>query len=233
MPKRLKLSPRLQEAANQVRPGSVAADVGTDHGYLACYLAAEGISPKAFASDLNPGPLSHAEEEICKNGLQGKVVPVLSDGVQKLPLEEIDDIIIAGMGGDLILSIISDPRLCDSHYRLILQPMTKANVLRRGLYRLGFELLQETAVRDGRFIYTVMTAFYCGEKREIDNCFAQVGLVDLRSGRAAKEYFGRVLVRLESRLEGLRCAGADNMELHELEELIETIKERMKHDDGA
>ena len=224
MDKPLKLSPRLLAAASQVRPGATAADVGTDHGYLACYLALQTGCPKVYASDLNPKPLEQAVRTIAENGLEGRVLPILSDGVKELPLSEIDDVIVAGMGGDLILSILSDPRLFDPEKRLILQPMSKAEVLRRGLYRMGFELIRETAVRDGRFVYTVLAVRYTGISREVDEFFALTGLL---SGKTPDEraYLSRVLEKVKKKTSGLSRAGNEVPE--KLKQLVERLEEKL------
>ena len=229
METQLKLSPRLLAVARQVRQGVISADVGTDHGYLACHLAYHHICPKVYASDLNRGPLEQAVRTVRDCGLEGKVIPLLSDGVRELPLDEISDIAVAGMGGDLILSIISDFRLRSSEKRLILQPMTKTEVLRRGLYKMGFELYRETAVRDGRFVYTVLTARYTGKKREIDEFFAQVGLL-MGKTEEEKACLNRVLSRVEKKLAGIRRSGSG--ETKELEQLAEMIKERILNGKG-
>ena len=165
----LKLNKRLTAAAEQVRPGAVAADIGTDHGYLACALVLSGRCRKVYAADLNREPLERAEATIAAYGLKEAVIPLLSDGVQNLPAEEVTDFVIAGMGGDLIGSILMDERLYDPAKRFILQPMTKADVLRRTLYRNGFALTEESAVQDARFVYSVMTAVIPETKRRSTN----------------------------------------------------------------
>ena len=225
-PKLPPLKPRLLTAASFVRKGAVAADVGTDHGYLACFLAGERICPKVYASDLNPGPLGTAKEHIRACALEGRVIPLLSDGVRGLPLDEISDLVIAGMGGDLILSFLGDPGLRDPEKRLILQPMTKAEVLRRGLARLGFSLLEEKAVRDGRFVYTVLLVRFTGQEREIPDADAFCGLLDGGS-REGREYLCRILKTLEKK----RAGEKDPEETKRAGRLIKEIKERIGNDD--
>lgn len=226
MESRLKLSPRLLAAARMVRQGSSAADVGTDHGYLACYLALEWGCKKVYASDLNQGPLEQAARTVREYGAEGWVTVLLSDGVKELPLEEITDVVVAGMGGDLILSIVNDPRLRDPEKRLVLQPMTKAEVLRRGLYQMGFEVCEETAVRDGRFVYTVITARYAGLVKDIDDCFALTGLL---AGRTEEEtaYLSRLVSRLDQKLRGIAQSGNSGDAEHLLQ-LKKQIEEKMK-----
>ena len=72
MENQLKLSPRLLAVARQVRRGAIGADVGTDHGYLACHLAYHHVCPKVYASDLNRGPLEQAARTVRECGLEEK-----------------------------------------------------------------------------------------------------------------------------------------------------------------
>ena len=134
-----------------------AADVGTDHGYLAAYLAAEGICGSVIACDINEKPLALAERTVRENGLAGKVATVLSDGLDNVDGSGITHIICAGMGGELIADIISRCAWArDTH--LVLQPMTKADELRRYLYDNGWRVTAEKARRDGDFVYAIMLA---------------------------------------------------------------------------
>lgn len=134
-----------------------AADIGTDHGYLAAYLVQSGICKSAVAADINEKPLASAKKTIAEYGLEGKVTPLLSNGLDSVPRGDITHIICAGMGGELIADIISR---CEwaKECTLILQPMTKPDELREWLYDHGFLITRELARRDGRFVYSVMTA---------------------------------------------------------------------------
>lgn len=142
-----------------------AADIGTDHGYLACYLVQSGICGRAAAADINELPLKSAERTVSEYGLGDRVELILSDGLDNVPSEGITDVICAGMGGELIVQILSRHEWI-KRCALILQPMTKAGVLRRWLYENGFAVGEERACRDGRFVYAVMRARYAPE--EID-----------------------------------------------------------------
>ena len=96
------LSPRLKTAADMVRKGVVAADIGTDHAYLPSYLVLSGICPRALACDLRKGPLENAAETLEHWNIADKITLRLSDGLDELSAGEADDIIMAGMGGILI-----------------------------------------------------------------------------------------------------------------------------------
>ena len=169
------LSARLAAAAEMVRKGGVICDVGTDHALLPCRLWLDG-ERKLIAADINEGPLLSARQTISHYiGDENAVRLVLSDGLDKI--DYADDVIIAGMGGELIARIILGCRfLCkDTHF--ILQPMTKAEVLRRELYKNGFYIEKELAVKDAGRLYVVMSVYYDGQSRETDDTFAYIGKV--------------------------------------------------------
>ncbi|MBQ4515162.1 MAG: SAM-dependent methyltransferase, partial [Clostridia bacterium] len=100
------MTPRLLAIADCVTKGSTIADIGTDHAYIPIYLMQKGIIKKAYAMDINEGPISRAEDNILKFKMDDKIVTRLSDGLKKLELGEADEIVIAGMGGILISEIL-------------------------------------------------------------------------------------------------------------------------------
>ena len=167
------LSSRLKAAAGLCRRGVTICDVGTDHAYLACYLAQNGAR-NVIASDVRDGPLEAARRTVKQQGVQN-VTLVKSDGLEKIDFA--DDVVIAGMGGELIARIITGCRFLTEDTRFILQPMTKAEILRRELYRSGFEIIEERTAAEGKRLYTVMLVKYTGEKREMDELFCRIGKI--------------------------------------------------------
>ena len=146
----LQLSPRLALCAELVRPGRALADIGTDHAYLPIWLLQNGKIPRALACDVNPGPLEAAQRNARRYGIGQELRLALSDGLREVGPGEAEDIVIAGMGGELILRIVEEaPWLRDGTKRLVLQPMSMADRLRAGLWELGFSIRQERAVVDG------------------------------------------------------------------------------------
>ncbi|MBQ2795822.1 MAG: SAM-dependent methyltransferase, partial [Oscillospiraceae bacterium] len=103
-----KLDLRLSAAADFVKEGTVAADVGTDHGYLICHLVEQGICKRGFATDINIKPLESARSLIREMELDEEIETVLTDGLKGLPEDDIDEILICGMGGETIINILSD-----------------------------------------------------------------------------------------------------------------------------
>ena len=94
---------RLRAIAGMVTKGNRLADVGCDHGYLSIWLVSEKTVPSAIAMDVRPGPLSRARENITRYGLEDYIETRLSDGLAKLEPGEGDTLVIAGMGGPLIV----------------------------------------------------------------------------------------------------------------------------------
>ena len=153
------LDPRLSLCASFVPAGAKLADIGTDHGYLPIWLAKTGRVIHAVAADLRPGPLERAKENVRKYQVEDIVELRLSDGLQAFLPEEADFIVIAGMGGEVIASILGAvPWLKETGARLVLQPMTRAEELRRFLAEHGYAIAREALVRDRGFLYPVIEA---------------------------------------------------------------------------
>ena len=156
--KTLELTPRLQLLADQVSPGARLADVGTDHAYLPVWLRLHGRVVSAIACDLREGPLARARETGRAYGADG-IDFRLGDGLSVVSPEEADTIVIAGMGGENIAAILEQaPWTADGVHRLLLQPMTRAEALRRFLMDYGYAIRRETLVRDRGTLYPVMEA---------------------------------------------------------------------------
>ena len=167
MNKTLKLSKRLRAAADFVRQGAYIADVGTDHAYLPIALCIEGRVRGAIASDINEGPILRAREHIKEYGLTDNITAVLADGLDKISSYEPTDILILGMGGELIANIISKASFTkDEKIRLILQPMTHPEILRRFLLENGYGIVDEVMACEEKKVYQIICAEYTGKPQE-------------------------------------------------------------------
>ena len=154
---KLPISKRLLCCASMVQPGSRVADIGTDHGYLGIYLLQSGAARHVIACDLRKDPLENARRNAKLFGVDGAMELRLSDGLEKILPDEVDTVVMAGMGGDLIQKILSQcPWRKREGLQFILQPQSAGNVLRRWLCEDGFEIQREEPVQDGHFLYTVM-----------------------------------------------------------------------------
>lgn len=157
---KIPLSSRLLACCGFVCPGDRVADIGCDHGYLGIYLLKKGIASSVIASDIREGPLQSAIRNSEKYGLRDKMQFYLSDGVCNIP-RDFDTLVCAGMGGDTMASILSSAAwLKSTQYRLILQCQSKTPTLRKYLSDSGWRITEETIVKDGRFLYTVMAVIW-------------------------------------------------------------------------
>lgn len=201
---------RLLAIAALVHNGRGIIDVGTDHGYLPAFLAEHGYSGTIFASDIKEGPLNAARRTAAEAGLGEQIRFLLCDGLSCCPPEEIDSIVIAGMGGDTIVKILDDAEWClDGRYRLILQPMTKAEVLRYWLVNNGFGIESEDLVEDAGTIYQIIAASYGGNTR-LNDAELFIGKTSLVNDKALyRRQLETLLVRFDRALAGMRGREAE------------------------
>ena len=203
------LDPRLRLCAELVRAGCKLADIGTDHAYLPCALAQSGKISSALACDINEKPLESGQETINRCGVGDIVRPRLSNGLDKVSPDECDDIVIAGMGGELICSIIEKaPWLKNGEKHLILQPMTRPEALRSYLYQSGFEIELEQAVESERRLYTVMLAVYSGRVKTLSELEARVGALKPSQRKLDRMYIDKIINSLKKKQEGLTLGGS-------------------------
>lgn len=210
------LDKRLLAAAELCREGKTAADIGCDHAYLACWLAQEK-SMKVIAADVRDGPLEAARRTVSENGVSNVTV-VKSDGLKEIDFA--DDVIICGMGGELIAEIIGGCRFLSADTRFILQPMTKASYLRCWLCEHGFEIIEERAAYDGDKIYAIIYAKYTGEITAPDELFALCGKMT-DSG-----YLRKTAEKLLKQAAGLEKSALRDGETAKLRELASAILKR-------
>ncbi|WP_287884142.1 tRNA (adenine(22)-N(1))-methyltransferase [Agathobacter sp.] len=149
----IKLSKRMEAVAAMVTPGYKICDVGTDHAYIPIYLVQSGANPSALAMDLREGPLSRADEHIRDYHLEDRIATRLSDGIEALQDGEADSLIIAGMGGEVVLHILKAfPEKCRHFKEMILQPQSDVDKVRRYLRENDFKIVDEDMIlEDGKY----------------------------------------------------------------------------------
>jgi len=223
---------RLLAVAAMIRPGAVAADIGADHGRLICYLVESGIAVRGYACDIGEGPLASCANTVVRCGLKEKIELRLTDGLKGLPLGEIDDIIIAGIGGDVITRILeAAPQARDSRLRFILQPMTRPERLRESLYRMGYAIERERGVEAGGFVYTVMAVSYTGESKNVDELFALTGLLPGDGGVQSRRLLSLTARRLKKAAESLTKASGYEEKAERYTALSRAIDEILREED--
>ncbi len=155
----MQLSLRLKTVADSVTGGNRVADVGCDHAYIAIHLAENNIAPRVVAMDVNKGPLSKARENIKVRGLEDRIETRLSDGLDRLNPGEADTVVIAGMGGALMVRILTEGEAALKEVKeLILQPQSEIFLVRRHLHANGYRIESEKMVKEEDKYYIIIKA---------------------------------------------------------------------------
>lgn len=202
----MELSARLEAVAGMVTKDNRVCDVGCDHGYISIYLVKNGISPYVYAMDVNKGPLERAAEHIAMYGLKDKIETILSDGLSALSDKESDTLICAGMGGKLVIKILTEGMdKVRKMKELILQPQSEIHLVRAFLREQGFYIDREDMVfEDGKY-YPMMHVLIHSEKQNENNAVAdKFGPVLLNEKhpvlRAYLEYTKNTLDEIDKKL---------------------------------
>lgn len=153
----MNLSNRLFAVAAMVSQGCRVADVGTDHAYVPIYLVKNGIIPSAIAMDIRQGPLDRAKDHIKEYEVDANIQTRLSDGVAALMPGEVDSLVIAGMGGNVMIHILQGAgHVISTLSECILQPQSEIARFRYFLDRNGFKTVQENIVEEEGKFYPMM-----------------------------------------------------------------------------
>lgn len=203
-----------------------ACDVGTDHAHIPIELVQTGKLPFAIATDISLPSAKKGEKNIAENGLSDKIKTYCANGTLGVPLDGIGDIIIAGMGGELIAEIIlADERLKSPDLHFVLQPMTKQEELRILLSENGYEIEKESCISDGERIYFIMSVYYVGVRKKLSIRERLLGVNTAPSTTLIK-YAEELKSRISVRLRGIRSATSPNRT--EEQELIDALSELEK-----
>ncbi len=216
---------RLLAAAALGRPGKRFADIGTDHAYLPIYLIRSGRASEGLATDVKDGPVASAVRNIADAGLEDSIKVAKRDGLERIEEFAPDDIYILGMGGELIRDIISaSDYVKRSGVRLILQPMTRQEILRSYLYETGFQAFDETLVRSQGRIYQLTAVEYTGVREELSPAGALLGKINIeRGGDLLREYASGLARQRRRAADGASAAGKDAEDLYRIARELEDI----------
>ena len=230
MKKTITLDSRLSLAASFVS-GDVCADIGTDHAYIPVYLLTSGKCSYTIASDINAGPLAKAKENAAKYSVSDKVFFALTDGLNGLPLEEkgVTDIVICGMGGELIASILeASDYTRNGKVNLILQPMSSIEELRSYLDTKGYVTEDESICTSAGKIYQCLKCHYDGTVRSSSPAELSIGKINIKNGNSNPHFtplLDKLISQTERKMEGKK---AGNLDYSSDIELVTELKELRK-----
>lgn len=181
----MKLKPRLAAIAKMIPAGTKVADIGTDHAYLPVYLVLQGHIAFAVAGETHDGPFQSARETIERLALGHHIDLRRGDGLHILRPGEVEVVVIAGMGGTTITSILAAvPAVAQRLQRLVLQPMTGAGEVRRWLLQHGWALVEESLAEEDGKLYEIIAAAPAGVGIAAveDDLLLEIGPLLLRNG---------------------------------------------------
>lgn len=225
-----KLDSRLLSALPYLTVGGVVADIGTDHAYLPIEILKRGIARRAVACDINFGPIESAKRNIAEAGMTDRIDTLQTDGLHGVEAYSPTDAVIFGMGGELIVKILSEAAwIKERRVGLILQPMSRAEILRRWLLENGFSIQGETLSFEDQY-YQTIHAVYTGEVAEYteEELFYGRHILNGKSPYLV-EFLGRKAKALSGIIEGKQKGNADaTQEKRLLEAIQRRLRERMQ-----
>lgn len=156
----MEISFRLNKIAEKVTTNGIVADIGTDHAYIPIFLYKNNKIKSAIACDISKGSLQKANINISKYNLSNYIETRLSNGLEKIHLEDnVDTIIIAGMGGMLMIDILQKGiEIAKNCNKLILQPQKDIPEVRKFLHQNNFIIEDEDMIIDENKFYNIIVA---------------------------------------------------------------------------
>lgn len=225
------LSKRLQCIADLVPVGSRVVDVGTDHAYIPLWLLEHGVSEYVIASDIKEGPLEKAKNNALREGTREGIRFVLAPGLAGCEAEEVDCILIAGMGGETIIEILTAaPWAREKH--LVLQPQTKLPQLRRWLNDNAYDVIDARLVYDSGRLYQVWQVV-AGARRGLTafELLLEPSLV-AKADPLLPVYVDQLVKKLHIRIQGLeKAASGDDRELEECRSCLAYLLDMRKENE--
>ena len=178
----MELSKRLKFIASHIEKCKSIADIGTDHGYIPIYAVKNNLCESAIASDINKDPVRKSKLNISLEGLSEKIETRLGGGLEPIKTKEVDGIIIAGMGGNLIRDILEEGKNKLPFFKfIILQPAQNPEVLREYLYNNGYKILEEDLCFDEGIYYELFKVVKNNEEHtKVDNIFYEFSPILLK-----------------------------------------------------
>lgn len=228
----MKLSKRLQKIADLVLDGSIVADIGTDHGYIPAYLIESGKCKKVIGSDISKGSLDKIIQYVKQLNLEKNIETRLGNGLEVLEPNEVDTVILAGMGGILMKDILEkNPEITNSITHFIFQPMIAAKELREYLNHNNFMIIDEELVKEDNIFYEIIYAIK-GENKLINQRAYEISplLIEKKHPLLIEYIEHKINIAVNIQL-GLQDKKSSKSQLRyiELTKLIDDYKEVLKN----
>lgn len=227
----MKLSDRLQAVADSVSKNLIIADIGTDHGYIPIYLVQNGICEKAFAMDINEGPILRAKEHIIENGLEDKIETRISNGFEKMVSGEASGAVIAGMGGELVVSILKNGLdVVRELQEMVISPHSEINLVRKYLHEIGFKIIDEKMIIDDGKFYTIIKTIHGEDKKYSETEYKYGAVLIEKKDKILLEFLHKEHNKLTTIIDNLKGNNNENAKkrVEEIKEELMGINELLK-----
>lgn len=213
-----RLTKRLNVLFGEIKGGGVFADVGCDHGYIAEKVIENALATKVIISDISEKCLNKAVKRLNEN-YSVMFTAVVSDGFDELP--HVDEALISGMGGEIIIKMLS--RREDKPSRLILQPMKNSEALREYVIGDGYKIVRDYTFKDRKYYHVIVA-----EKSDEKDFYTADELMFGRDNLREKSSDFKSFIKDKITLFSEASSRAFSPEKEELEKKLEKLKEIIK-----
>lgn len=224
---------RLNRLAEMVDPNSRVADIGTDHAYLPIRLVEQGKVSYAIASDVAKGPLANAKADIQAAGLADQIETRLGSGLETVKKDDqIDTVVIAGMGGKLMVTLLSEAASRGAYYpTLVLEANIGENNVRQWLMDNRYEIVEEDIVAEAGHIYELIKAKLTDQVHPLTVKEVEFGPLLLKQKtpvfyqkwEGQEKYYQKLLANLN------KAKQKDEVRIKQVEDLLAMIQEELAH----
>lgn len=223
----MRLSKRLKAITEFVCDNENIIDIGCDHALLDIYIKENFENVNLIASDIHEGALKMAQKNIVKHNMDDKIDLRLGDGLDVVSKDEIDTIIISGMGLINIKKILSNQEKLENVKKIIVQSNTDVVSLRKFVIKLGYKISREVLVKDKDIIYTVIEFIPGKEKYSYEEIYFGPRLLENKNDLFI-EYYNKKLLKYENLLLQLPQSQIKSRLHHS--KLIKIIKKELENE---
>ncbi len=195
----MKISDRLKSISEFIDEKDKLIDIGCDHALLDIYLCEQYKDLKIIASDIHEGALKNAINNVDKYKMNDRIDLRLGDGLQIVNSDEIDTILISGMGFYTIKDILSNKIKMENVKKIVVQSNTDVVKLRKFVIKLGFKIVKEKLVKDNEIIYTIIEFGKGEEKYSYDEIYFGPRILENKD-ELFYEYYSKKLLKYENLL---------------------------------
>ena len=195
----MKISDRLKAISEYIDEEDKLIDVGCDHALTDIYLCNEYPNLKIIASDIHEGALKNATNNIEKYKMDNRIDLRLGDGLTIINADEIDTVLISGMGYHTIKDILSNETKMVNVNKIIIQSNTDIVKTRKFIIKLGYKITREKLVKDNDIIYTIIEFKKGSEKYSYEEIYFGPRILENKDDLFF-EYYSKKLLKYENLL---------------------------------